>query len=375
VSYGIREVAERVNVPEDFVRRLVAVGALPAEAGLGPPEVRRVRLLHSWAAAGLSVEAIVALVDRGALSLAFLDAPVMETPGRLDRSYQQLATDRGVPLAFLQALHQAIGFAPPGRADRAGEDDVTMLGIVELFRGVGVEDEATLRLLAVYADSLRRIAKAEADHYEANIERRLRGTGLDERELIEFGTRFGDRIVGLLERALLMIYRRHREHVWTDHAINHVEEALEGSGLPERVPQPPAICFVDLAGYTQLTEERGDDVAAHVAGRLARLVNEISRDRGGRPVRWLGDGGMFHFREPRTAVAAGLDVVEHAPPADLPPAHVGIHTGPVISQDGDVYGRTVNVAARIAAYAGAQAPGSQRARWRCIPPRSVPAAR
>ena len=220
MSYGIREVAERVNVPEDFVRRLVAVGALPAEAGLGPPEVRRVRLLHSWAAAGLSVEAIVALVDRGALSLAFLDAPVMETPGRLDRSYQQLATDRGVPLAFLQALHQAVGFAPPGRADRAGEDDVTMLGIVELFRGVGVEGEATLRLLAVYADSLRRIAKAEADHYEANIERRLRGTGLDERELIEFGTRFGDRIVGLLERALLMIYRRHREHVWTDHAIN-----------------------------------------------------------------------------------------------------------------------------------------------------------
>jgi adenylate cyclase len=132
-----------------------------------------------------------------------------------------------------------------------------------------------------------------------------------------------------------------------------VEEALERSGLQERVPQPPAICFVDLTGYTQLTEDRGDEVAAHVAGRLAWLVNDISRRRGGRPVRWLGDGGMFHFREPSTAVVAGLDMVERAPAVDLPPAHVGIHTGPVISQDGDVYGRTVNVAARIASYARA----------------------
>ena len=354
VSYRVAEVAERGGVPEAFVRRLIAAGALPPEEqGLGPREIRRARLLHAWEAAGLSVETIVALVDRGQLSLRFLDAPVMETPARLDRSYRELAADRGVPLALVQAIHRALGFAPPEPGDRAGEDDVTLLELAELFRGAGADDEATLRLLAAYADSVRRIAKAEADFYEANVERRLRAIGLDERQLIELGTRFGDRVVGSLERAIFQLYRRHREHVWTEHAINHVEQALEGSGLRERVPRPPAICFVDLAGYTRLTAERGDEAAARVAGALAALVGDISRARGGRPVRWLGDGGMFHFREPGAAVTAGLDMVERAPAADLPPAHVGIATGPVISQDGDVYGMTVNLAARISSFAQA----------------------
>src|SRR5215211_2076289 len=202
VPYRIGEVAERANVPEDFVQRLIDLGALPGEeAGLGIPEVRRARLLHSWSAAGLSVETILALVDRRALSLAFLDTPWMETPERLDRSYRQLAADRGGAVAFLQAVHQALGFAPPEPGDRAGEDDATMLDIAELFRGAGGGDEATLRLLAVYADSLRRIAKAEADYYETNIERRHRATGLDERQLIELGSRLGNQILTLLDRA------------------------------------------------------------------------------------------------------------------------------------------------------------------------------
>jgi class 3 adenylate cyclase len=354
VPYSLREVAERANVPEHFVRRLVEVGALPGEkAGLGPREVRRVRLLHAWAGAGLSVEHIIELVDRGALSLAFLDVPVMATPERLDRSYRRLAEERGGSLAFLQAVHQALGFAPPDPDGRAGEDDLAVLEVAELFRGAGIGDDATLRLLSVYADSLRRTTKAEAEFYEANVERRMRARGLDERQLIELGSDLGNRVAGLLEDVVLQVYRRHKEHVWIEHAINHVEEALEGSGLEERVSRPPSICFVDLTGYTQLTEEHGDEVAAQVAGRLASLVTDISRSRGGRPVRWLGDGGMFHFPEPGPAVTAGLDMVERAPAADLPAAHVGIHTGPVVFQDGDVYGRTVNLAARISAYARA----------------------
>jgi adenylate cyclase len=68
-------------------------------------------------------------------------------------------------------------------------------------------------------------------------------------------------------------------------------------------------------------------------------------------VKWLGDGVMFYFREPGDAALAAVELVEVVGSRGLPPAHVGIHAGPVIFQEGDYFGRTVNIAARIAEYA------------------------
>ena len=60
---------------------------------------------------------------------------------------------------------------------------------------------------------------------------------------------------------------------------------------------------------------------------------------------------MFVFREPAGAVRAALEMVDTARREEMPPAHVGLHAGPVLFQEGDYFGRTVNLAARIADYA------------------------
>lgn len=130
-----------------------------------------------------------------------------------------------------------------------------------------------------------------------------------------------------------------------------VEAALSNTGVRVRVDRPPAICFLDLTGYTRLTDERGDAAAAELAGQLARLVQRTSAQHGGKAVKWLGDGVMFYFREPGRSVLAALEMVEGASNAGLLPAHVGIHAGPVVFQEGDYFGRTVNAASRIADYA------------------------
>jgi adenylate cyclase len=68
-------------------------------------------------------------------------------------------------------------------------------------------------------------------------------------------------------------------------------------------------------------------------------------------VKLLGDGVMFHFPDPAQGVRCGLELVDRLPRVGLPLARVGLHSGPVVFQNGDYFGRTVNVAARITDYA------------------------
>jgi adenylate cyclase len=350
------ELAELAEVEPAFVRRAVRAGVLEASGpgGFGPQDATRLRFLRAWDAAGLPVEAIADLVRRGQLPLSFLVGPAVAPHPRLATTYQGLCAERGVGLATVQRLHDALGFGPPAPSDPARADDLLLVELLEQLVGAGAEEAAVLRLLRVYADALRRLTQAEVELYEAQVEQRLREAGASEQDLLERGGAAGARVPPLLEEVLVAVYRRHRQHVWLDHSIGHVERILEANGLHRRLERPPCVCFVDLTGFTRLTEERGDEAAAELAGRLAALIEGISRGYAGRPVRWLGDGGMFVFREPADAVGAALEMVAKAPGAGLPPTHIGIHSGPVVFQDGDVYGTTVNIAARLSARA---APG------------------
>jgi adenylate cyclase len=155
----------------------------------------------------------------------------------------------------------------------------------------------------------------------------------------------------LAEKAVLAMYHAQEMRAWTGNIIGSLEVMLASAGLHARLERPPAMCFLDITGYTRLTQERGDEAAAALAGTLSRVVQRASVSHGGRPVKWLGDGVMFYFPDPGPAVVAALDMVDGVADAGLPPAHVGLHAGPIIFQEGDYYGQTVNIASRIAEYA------------------------
>jgi adenylate cyclase len=215
------------------------------------------------------------------------------------------------------------------------------------FRPVSME-----RSMRVRGDTLRRIAETESAAWRSDLMEPLMAAGGTVADLSTMSAgEQGQRLSEATDQALLALWHAQQARAWTANIINGLEKALTDAGLYTRLEHPPAMCFLDITGYTRLTAERGDEAAASLAEVLGRLVSRSSMDHGGRPVKWLGDGVMLYFADPGPGVIAALDMLDGVAAAGLPPAHVGLHAGPVLFQEGDYFGQTVNVASRIAEYA------------------------
>jgi adenylate cyclase len=353
-GYSRQEVAQRAGVDPDYVDRLVELGILTPAAGdaFSPGDVLRARWVQSFEEAGVPLEGIAAAVRDGALSFSYLDAAAFDPfAGLSGTTFHQLSAQTGIPLELLMVVREAYGFAEPRPEDPVQQNELKVVPVIELQLSEGFDPGVIERWLRVCGDSLRRITETETAWWHSEVMTRMLASGMTEGEMLEAQADLGSRMAPLRERALLALYYGQQEHTWNRETVEHVEGALERAGLYRRLERPPAVCFLDITGYTRLTEERGDAAAADLATRLARLVRRSAQEHDGTPVKWLGDGVMFYFREPAAAVLAAIEMTEGVGRHGLPPAHVGIHAGPVVFQDGDYFGRTVNLAARIAEYA------------------------
>jgi adenylate cyclase len=340
------------------VERLVDLGILMARDGDDPfleTDVQKVRLAAACEQAGLPMEQIASAIRAGRLSFAFLEAvPFRRWAVRSARTYRQVSQETGVPLELLGAVLESMGFARVGPDEPMREDELEVVPLLQLGLSSGLFDLTWLtRLGRAHVEGLRLIATAWGEAYQARFEGPMLASGADQRTAMERAAELSIDFLPLADPALLAIYRRQQELLWTEGLVERIENELEASGALRRAGRVPAMSFLDLAGYTRLTEEQGDAAAAALAETLAVLVNRSSREHGGVPVKWLGDGVMVHYREPAGAVLSALRMVEQLPQAGLPPVHVGVAAGPVVVQGGDYFGRTVNLAARIAARATA----------------------
>jgi adenylate cyclase len=109
--------------------------------------------------------------------------------------------------------------------------------------------------------------------------------------------------------------------------------------------------FADIAGFTALTEAHGDEQAASLVADFRDAVR-AELPAGAAHVKTIGDALMLRIPDPAVAILLGLDITRGTIPGHGTPAvRVGLHHGPAIERDGDYFGATVNLAARVSGLA------------------------
>jgi adenylate cyclase len=348
------ELAELADSTPGRIRELVSLGILEAQGGhYSERDVLRVRAVADLETMGIDAHGVAKALASGDLTLGYLEV-ARRRPPHSERTFAEVADDIGIPVPVLEKVFVATGLPRPKPDEYIREDDLWFMNALPVLLGAGVDEGEVLRAIRVWGDSARRVAQYQTHHLHNSIEEPFRRSGLRDNEAYEAAiSQVGQGMHHSGEQMLAWLFRRHAERFTAEHAFEHAETALEDAGVYRRPsPHPEASVFADLSGYTRLTEESGDDAAARMSLTLSQLVSEIAARHQGEVVKMLGDGVFFHFAEPLDAVIASLEIVESARSRDLPPAHVGMEAGSMVYDEGDYFGRTVNLAARIASQAG-----------------------
>jgi adenylate cyclase len=143
------------------------------------------------------------------------------------------------------------------------------------------------------------------------------------------------------------VHQRFLGHFVEQDVVGHMETEL-GEGVGELGRLKVAIAFADLAGYTKMTEEQGDEEAVSAVERFQEAV-EATLPEDARIIKTIGDEVMIVGSDASSLVDWAVGFQELYDERPLP--RIGMHYGETVYRDGDYYGRAVNLAARVAARA------------------------
>ena len=314
------EVAQRAGTTPEHIRQLAELGILEPEDGTYPRrDVLRARFVLGLDAIGIDANAVADGVASGDLTLGYVEFGGRRPP-RSDQTFDELGEEIGIPYPMLERLYVAFGLPRPAPDEYVREEDLRLLKIIPVLFGAGVGEGEILRLARVWGDSARRVAQFQNHYLHHSIEEPFRRRGLRDNEAFEAALmevsvragRSGEDLLGWLFGAI----RRCSKPSISSITSRPLWRTPGSIGREPR--QVEACAFADLSGYTRLTEEAGDEVAAQVSVKLAELVNEVASRHAGAVVKMLGDGVLFHFKDPQDAVMASLEILDRVRPAGLP---------------------------------------------------------
>jgi adenylate cyclase len=300
------------------------------------------RLARTLRRLGASDDEMARAEREGWLTLLLLDK--LLRPGRPKYDRATVAAQSGVDPDVSRRLWRALGFPDvPDDAPVFTDADVEALTLLERRRVttiVAIDDDpmdALVEQVRVFSAALAKVAASLTDQL-AEMIRSARASGLsDERIALTFVDEFHwPTLLQLFDYTLRL---QARDSLWRKLA-NEDPDAPGARVL--------TIGFVDLVGYTAISQQLEPHELSALVRRFERLAFDTVAEEGGRIVKTIGDEVMFVSGDVVAAARIARRLTDRSlDDALLPPARAGLAYGSVVTREGDYFGPVVNLASRL----------------------------
>ncbi|MUN40376.1 adenylate/guanylate cyclase domain-containing protein [Actinomadura litoris] len=254
----------------------------------------------------------------------------------------------GVTREFSGRLWRAFGYpSMPDDAIAYTEGDISALCRIRELMEEGVLDEdGVIRLVRAFGQTMTRLAE-----WQVNLLRGMLAPEPGEQaseSALNTIVDIAERHIGEFEPLVVHAWRRQLAAAGTRAMA---AAATRAGGDPSGRPMT-TVGFADMVSFTQVSRELEEIELARVVEWFEETAADIIATCGGRLVKTLGDEVLFSAETPRVGAEIALTVAAAIQDeTEVPDVRVGVAYGPVLPLMGDVFGTTVNLAARLTSLA------------------------
>jgi adenylate cyclase len=348
---SLADVAGRVGVAPSTLRRWVDSGLVPAgrDRAMTPASIAQARVVARLRERGHTLKEIREATESGKLASSYIEGLLPDAPSRWTR--EEAARETGLEPALIERIFMSMGFGAH-RLDHLTDDDVQLLRYAAAVLVAGLPLVAFLQLVRVYGQAMSQIADAEVRLFHLYVHEPLMRDGVPGWAMAEEMEGLAREIMPLASPIMEHAHNRFLQHFIEQDVIGHMEADLGDWGGGDRLlgRLRVGIAFADLAGYTRLTEEVGDEEAVSTVERFVERV-ELSLPDDARIIKTIGDEVMVVGSDATALLDWAVTFQRESTAGRRPYPRIGVHYGETLYRDGDYYGREVNQASRVAARA------------------------
>jgi adenylate cyclase len=285
------------------------------------------------------------------IAIKALEARLLGGERKLRR--REVAAGAGLSLLSARKLWRALGFPNLGDEEVAftERDQAALNTTVDLVRTGKLTEEAAISVTRAIGQMTDRMVVWQI---EALVEDMVHEQGVTDAMARKRLVNELPALVDPLEEMLVYSWRRqlnaavHRLAVRAEAGLQASEEGREGDEDDAPLPLARAVGFADLVSYTSLSRRMNEQTLAKLVQRFENKCAEIISVGGGRLVKTVGDEVLYIAETPAAGAEISLALAEAFTRDEiLPEARVAMVWGRILSRLGDIYGPTVNLAARL----------------------------